>query len=285
METLLRQKIERANILVEALPYIQKYAGETFVIKYGGNAMVDESLKNKVVQDIVLLKQVGINIVLVHGGGPHLTDWLGKINKKSEFIEGLRVTDNETVEVAEMVFVGKVNKNIVSLIHKNGGNAIGLSGRDGRLITAVKKETRHDLGFVGEVQKINTKLIENISKDGYILVISSIGECQDGQAYNINADVVAGAIATSLNAKKLFLLTDVDGVMKNGELIPRLTIPQIDQLIKEGVVSGGMIPKLQGAVDCINGGTDKVHIINGQIEHSLLLEIFTDHGIGTMIRK
>lgn len=281
----MKAKIERANVLVEALPYIQKYAGETFVIKYGGNAMIDEKLKNKVAEDIVLLKQVGINIVLIHGGGPHLTDWLTKINKKSEFIEGLRVTDNETVEIAEMVFVGKVNKNIVSLIHKNGGSAIGLSGRDGRLITAVKKETKIDLGFVGEVKKINTKLIETISKEGYIPVISSIGECQDGQAYNINADLVAGAVAIALKAKKLFLLTDVDGVLKDGELIPRLNLSEIDTLIEDGVISGGMIPKIEGVVDCVKAGTERVHILNGQVEHSLLLEVFTDHGIGTMVRK
>lgn len=279
--------IERANIVIEALPYIKKYSGKTFVIKYGGNAMVDETLKAKVIQDMVLLKYVGINIVIVHGGGPELTQWLKKINKQTQFIDGLRVTDQETVELAEMVFVGKINKELVSLFHRHGGKAVGLSGRDGRLIHAEKITTDNgvDLGYVGDVKKIDAEIISTLLNSGFTPIISSIGEDENGQGFNINADTVACAVAAQLKASKLFLLTDVNGVLKEGKLISKLTTDTALGLIEEKVITGGMIPKIKCAIDSIQQGIEKVHIINGQIPHSLLLEVFTDHGIGTMVKK
>ncbi|NMB97531.1 MAG: acetylglutamate kinase [Clostridiaceae bacterium] len=284
---------KRAEILIEALPYIQKLYGKTIVIKYGGNAMINEELKNSVMQDIILLKYVGMNPVLVHGGGPDLTSALQKLNIKSEFINGLRVTSQSVIEVAQMVFIGKTNKEIVSLINSKGGKAIGLSGIDGNLIECKKlkmliegKET--DLGFVGKITNINSKLIELLAVDEYIPVIAPIGIGTDGQRYNINADTVASEMAIALKAEKLILLTDVEGVKTVGdkqEILPLLTIEQTRNLIDKKVISGGMIPKVLGCVDALERGVGRTHIIDGRVPHCILLEIFTDEGIGTMIVK
>ncbi|HHV96963.1 MAG TPA: acetylglutamate kinase [Clostridiaceae bacterium] len=284
---------KRAEILIEALPYIQKLYGKTIVIKYGGNAMINEELKNSVIQDIILLKYVGMNPVLVHGGGPDLTNALKKLNIKSEFVNGLRVTDQSVIEVAQMVFIGKTNKEIVSLINSKGGKAIGLSGIDGKLIECEKlkmmidgKET--DLGYVGKITNINSKLIELLAEDEYIPVIAPIGTDKDGQSYNINADTVASEVAIALKAEKLILLTDVEGVKTVGEkqeILPVLTINQTKELIEKKVISGGMIPKVLGCVDALERGVKRTHIIDGRVPHCILLEIFTDEGIGTMIVK
>ena len=284
---------KRAEILIEALPYIQKLYGKTIVIKYGGNAMINDELKNSVMQDIILLKYVGMNPVLVHGGGPDLTHALKKLNIESEFINGLRVTSQSVIEVAQMVFIGKTNKEIVSLINTKGGKAIGLSGIDGNLIECEKlkmlvdgKET--DLGYVGKIININSKLIELLAADEYIPVIAPIGIDKDGQSYNINADTVASEVAIALKAEKLILLTDVEGVKTVGEkqeILPSLTIKQAQDLIGKKVISGGMIPKVLGCIDALEKGVGRTHIIDGRVPHCILLEIFTDEGIGTMIVK
>jgi len=284
---------KRAEILIEALPYIQKLYGKTIVIKYGGNAMISEELKNSVMQDIILLKYVGMNPVVVHGGGPDLTNALQKLNIKSEFVNGLRVTSQSVIEVAQMVFIGKTNKEIVSLINSKGGKAIGLSGIDGNLIECEKlkmvvdgKET--DLGYVGKITNINSKLIEFLAADEYIPVIAPIGTDKEGQSYNINADTVASEVAIALKAEKLILLTDVEGVKTVGEkqeILPVLTINQTKELIEKKVISGGMIPKVLGCVDALERGVKRTHIIDGRVPHCILLEIFTDEGVGTMIVK
>lgn len=284
---------KRAEILIEALPYIQKLYGKTIVIKYGGNAMINDELKNSVMKDIILLKYVGMNPVLVHGGGPDLTNALKKLNIESEFINGLRVTSQSVIEVAQMVFIGKTNKEIVSLINTKGGKAIGLSGIDGNLIECEKlkmlvdgKET--DLGYVGKIININSKLIELLAADEYIPVIAPIGIDKDGQSYNINADTVASEVAIALKAEKLILLTDVEGVKTVGEkqeILPSLTIKQAQDLIGKKVISGGMIPKVLGCIDALEKGVGRTHIIDGRVPHCILLEIFTDEGIGTMIVK
>jgi len=284
---------KRAEILIEALPYIQKLYGKTIVIKYGGNAKISEELKNSVMQDIILLKYVGMNPVVVHGGGPDLTNALQKLNIKSEFVNGLRVTSQSVIEVAQMVFIGKTNKEIVSLINSKGGKAIGLSGIDGNLIECEKlkmvvdgKET--DLGYVGKITNINSKLIEFLAADEYIPVIAPIGTDKEGQSYNINADTVASEVAIALKAEKLILLTDVEGVKTVGEkqeILPVLTINQTKELIEKKVISGGMIPKVLGCVDALERGVKRTHIIDGRVPHCILLEIFTDEGVGTMIVK
>ena len=284
---------KRAEILIEALPYIQKLYGKTIVIKYGGNAMISEELKNSVMQDIILLKYVGMNPVVVHGGGPDLTNALQKLNIKSEFVNGLRVTSQSVIEVAQMVFIGKTNKEIVSLINSKGGKAIGLSGIDGNLIECEKlkmvvdgKET--DLGYVGKITNINSKLIEFLAADEYIPVIAPIGTDKEGQSYNINADTVASEVAIALKAEKLILLTDVEGVKTVGEkqeILPVLTINQTKELIEKKVISGGMIPKVLGCVDALERGVKRTRIIDGRVPHCILLEIFTDEGVGTMIVK
>lgn len=284
---------KRAEILIEALPYIQKLYGKTIVIKYGGNAMINDDLKNSVMQDVILLKYVGMNPVLVHGGGPDLTRALKKMGIESEFVNGLRVTSKEIVEVAQMVFVGKTNKEIVSLINTKGGKAIGLSGIDGNLIESEKLETIQDggildLGFVGKVTGINSKLIELLTADEYIPVIAPIGVGKDGQSYNINADTVAAEVAVALKAEKLVLLTDVEGVKTNDEqqrILPSLSTGQVHDLIERKVISGGMIPKVLGCVDALERGVGRTHIVDGRVPHCILLEIFTDEGIGTMIVK
>ncbi len=275
---------QHAQILIEALPYIRQFAGEIIVVKYGGAAMVDNELKEKVMQDIALLKYVGMHPVVIHGGGKEITRWLEKIGKKAQFIDGMRVTDAETIELAEMVLVGKISKELVYLISKFGGNAVSLSGKDGGLVMAKKMKTKNDLGFVGEVASVNTKVIKHLIEDGYIPVISSIGVDKQGQTYNINADPFASAIAGALDARKLILLTDVPGVLdKHKKLINQLKDTDIPALIKDGTISGGMIPKVQGAADSLKDGVKSVHIIDGRVEHCILLELLTDHGVGTMI--
>ncbi|OPX45491.1 acetylglutamate kinase [Ruminiclostridium hungatei] len=285
--------IKKAEILIEALPYIQKLYGKTVVIKYGGNAMINDELKNSVIEDITLLKYIGMNPVLVHGGGPDINRALQKFDVKSEFVNGLRVTDAQTIEVAQMVLVGKTNKEIVSLLNSKGAKAIGLCGIDGKLIECEQYKTEidgemKDIGFVGSITKINSKVLELISKDEYIPVVAPIGVGPNGQSYNINADTVAGEIAAALKAEKLMLLTDVEGVKpsKDSEsIIPALTIDEVHDLIGKKIIAGGMIPKVLGCVDALEKGVGRTHIIDGRIPHCILLEIFTYKGIGTMIMK
>lgn len=287
METI----IKKAEILIEALPYIQKLYGKTVVIKYGGNAMINKDLKHSVIEDITLLKYIGMNPVVVHGGGPDITNTLNKFNIKSEFIGGLRVTDKETMETAQMVLIGKTNKEIVSLLNQRGGKAIGLSGIDGQLIKCEKYKTsvngeEVDLGYVGKITSIDSKLIEFIAKDEYIPVVAPIGVGKNGESYNVNADTVASEIAASLKAEKLMLLTDVEGVKANdGKIIPALIAKEAYDLIEKNVINGGMIPKVLGCIAALKKGVGRTHIIDGRIPHCLLLEIFTNRGIGTMIMK
>lgn len=293
MDTGMESIIKKAAILVEALPYIQKLWGKTVVIKYGGNAMINDELKNSVMEDITLLKYIGMNPVVVHGGGPDINKALDKFDIKSQFINGLRITDSSTIEIAQMVLVGKTNKEIVSLLNKMGGKAIGLSGIDGNLMECEQYKTTVDgkdvdLGYVGKITNINSKLIELIAKDEYIPVVAPIGVGKDGQSYNINADTVAGEIAAALKAEKLILLTDIEGVKINkdsDDIITALTVDEAHDLINKKVIDGGMIPKVLGCIDALNKGVGRTHIIDGRIPHCLLLEIFTNKGIGTMIMK
>jgi acetylglutamate kinase len=286
-------QIKKAEILIEALPYIQKLYGKTVVIKYGGNAMINDELKNSVMEDITLLKYIGMNPVLVHGGGPDINKALQTYDIKSEFVNGLRVTDSQTMEVAQMVLVGKTNKEIVSMLNKKGGKAIGLCGIDGNLIECEQYKTEingemRDIGYVGTIKKINSKVLELISKDEYIPVVAPIGVGPNGESYNINADTVAGEIAAALKAEKLMLLTDVEGVKpsKDSEsIIPALTIDEVHDLISKKVIDGGMIPKVLGCIDALEKGVGRTHILDGRIPHCILLEIFTYKGIGTMIMK
>lgn len=281
--------IEKANVLVEALPYMQKLSGKTIVVKYGGNAMINEELKETIVEDIALLKLIGANPIVVHGGGPDITSALKSFNIETKFINGLRYTDEETMRIAQMVLVGKTNKEIVSLIEKHGGNAIGISGIDGKCIKCEKKTTMVDgeeveLGFVGKIIRVDGKVVNLICKDKYIPVIAPIGIDDSGNSYNINADDVASAVASAVGAEKLIFLTDIEGVKdKIGNVIFEMTKSEVKDYIEDGTISGGMIPKVTGCVDAINAGVGKVHIIDGRVPHCLLLEIFTDTGIGTMI--
>jgi acetylglutamate kinase len=291
----MEELIRKADVLIESLPYIKEFYGETIVIKYGGHAMVDDQLKFSFARDVVLLKYIGINPVIVHGGGPQIGDMLKKLSIPSHFISGMRVTDKETMNVVEMVLAGKINKDIVSLINRNGGKAIGLSGKDGNLITAEKMFIKEgddfvktpeiiDIGHVGSVKSIDIGVLNTIAKD-FIPVIAPVGIGEDYEPYNINADLVAGAIAAALKARKLVLLTDVAGVLdKEGKLISTLTPEKIRILKKDGTLTGGMIPKIDCALEAVQGGVGKSHIIDGRISHSVLLEIFTDSGIGTQIR-
>lgn len=278
---------ERAEILVHALPYIQKYRGKTIVIKYGGNAMINDELKETVINDIILMKCVGIEPVVVHGGGPAISDLLNRLNHKSEFINGLRYTDDVTIEVVQMVLGGKVNKDLVSLIEKFGGKALGLCGMDGSLIKA-KKIEESDLGYVGEVTEVNTDILKTAMNSGYIPVIGSValGE-DDNKPYNINADTCASKIASALKAEELMLLTDVPGVMKDpsdtSSLLSTLRLHQIPKLCFEGVIKGGMIPKIDCCVEAVRMGVERAIILDGRIPHSILLELFTPEGVGTMI--
>ncbi|MEM6713735.1 MAG: acetylglutamate kinase [Cyanobacteria bacterium P01_D01_bin.6] len=278
--------VDRVRILSEALPYIQKFSGRTVVVKYGGAAMKDGTLKASVVRDIVFMASVGIRPVVVHGGGPEINTWLTKLNIEPQFKDGLRVTDAQTMDVVEMVLVGRVNKELVSLINQAGGQAVGLCGKDGNLITA-RSQGNADVGFVGDVTNIEPGLVKALVEDGYIPVISSVASDETGQAYNINADTVAGELAAALNAEKLILLTDTRGILRDykdpSTLLPKLDIREARQLIEDGIVAGGMIPKVQCCVRSLAQGVGATHILDGRINHALLLEIFSDTGIGSML--
>jgi acetylglutamate kinase len=288
---------DRAHVLTEALPYIQRFHGKTIVIKYGGNAMVDEALKAGFARDVVLMKAVGMNPVVVHGGGPQIAKVLEQIGKKSEFVQGMRVTDRETMDVVEMVLGGLVNKEIVNLINQHGGKAVGLTGKDGGLIRARKmvltKQAENeklppeiiDIGHVGEVQGIDPRVVSLLDTGAFIPVIAPIGVGEDGQTYNINADVVAGKLAITLKAEKLILLTNTSGVLdKQGKVLTGLSVKEVNTLIGDGTISGGMLPKVNYALDAVRSGVKSAHIIDGRVEHAVLLEVFTNEGVGTLIR-
>ena len=286
--------LDKAKILVKALPFIKKYHNKTIVIKYGGSAMVNPAAWEQFIQDIVLMKYVGINPVIVHGGGPEINEMLQKIGKESKFIDGNRVTDEETVEIVEMVLSGKVNKGIVADINKYGGKATGLSGKDGNMVFVEKKFVeadgeKIDIGFVGEIKEINTEVIKLLESNDVIPVISSIGVDKNGQTYNINADYVAGAIAGKLQADRLVFLTDVDGILldynNKQTLIDEIDVKKVNDLIEREIISGGMLPKVTTCLDAIENGVENVVILNGKLEHSLLLELFTEEGAGTLIKK
>ena len=275
---------ERAHILIQALPYIQKYNDKIVVVKYGGNAMINEELKEAVMGDIVLLSLIGVKVVLVHGGGPEITETLSKIGKKSEFVNGLRVTDKETVDVVQMVLAGKVNKNLVNLLQSKGGKAIGLCGIDGHMIKAKKVDER--LGYVGEVTDVNVNPVLDVLSKGYIPVVSTIGYDEEGNVYNINADTVAARLAGELKAESLISMTDIVGLLRDKDdpttLIPKVYVSDVMKLVRDGVISGGMIPKVNCCIEAIRRGVKKVFIIDGRIPHSILIETLTDEGIGTM---
>ena len=281
---------QKAKIISEALPYIQRFSGKTVVIKYGGNAMVNEQMKHAVVEDCLLLSLAGVNCVLVHGGGPEINDMLGKIGKESKFINGLRYTDAETMNIVQMSLAGKVNKDLVALLTLSGGKAVGLCGLDAGLLKAVKLEDgENDYGFVGEVTEVNKQIIEDVINSGYIPVISTVALGEDGHSYNVNADTAAGKIASSLNAEKLILLTDTRGVLADrhdeSSIIPQIHIDEIDGYIEKGYVVGGMIPKIKCCEDALRDGVHSAHILDGRVPHSILIEMFTDGGIGTMLKK
>jgi len=284
----------KAEILAEAMPYIRRFHGKLIVIKYGGNAMTDPHLKMSFARDVVLLKLVGLNPVVIHGGGPQIEQLLARVGKKGEFVQGMRVTDAETMDIVEMVLAGQVNKEIVELINHAGGRAVGLTGQDGGLIRARKMrmiapgepDREIDIGQVGEIEKIDPGIIQTLTGNGFIPVIAPIGSGEDGETYNINADVVAGKVAEVLRAEKLVLLTNTAGVLdKAGNLLTGLTAKRIDELFADGTISGGMLPKIASALDAAKAGVNSVHIIDGRVDHCLLLEIMTDHGVGTMIRS
>ncbi len=277
---------DRAEILVQALPYIQKYENKIIVVKYGGNAMIDEALKQAVMRDVVLLSLIGIKVVLVHGGGPEISDMLKKIGKKSEFVDGLRVTDEETVDVVQMVLAGKVNKSLVGLIERIGGRAIGLCGLDGRMIEAEVLDPK--LGFVGEITRINEQPILDLLEKGYIPVISTIGCDMDGRVFNINADTAAARIAGKLGAESMISMTDIIGLLRDKDdpstLIREVNVSEAPQLVKDGVISGGMIPKVECCIDAIRRGVKRVFILDGRVPHAILIEVLTDEGMGTMFK-
>ncbi|WP_439950899.1 acetylglutamate kinase [Desulfolucanica intricata] len=289
--------LDKAGILVEALPYIKKFYGKTVVIKYGGHAMINEELKKAVLTDAVLMKYVGMHPVIVHGGGPEITGMLKKFGKESQFVGGMRVTDRETMEIVEMVLVGKINKDIVSLINRFGGRAVGLSGKDANLFTAVKKmglvrlpdggEEEVDIGFVGDINQVNPQIVTTVIDEGYIPVVAPVAVGDSGEGYNVNADYAAGKLAEALNADKLIILTDVEGILKDKNdltsLISILRVKDVPDLIKQGVIDGGMIPKVECCISALKGGVQKTHILDGRVPHSILLEVFTDRGIGTMV--
>ena len=275
---------QRAQVLVQALPYIKKYAGKTVVVKYGGNAMIDEGLKNDVMNDIVLMQLVGINVVLVHGGGPEINAMLKKIQKESKFLNGMRVTDQETMDIVQQVLAGKVNKDLVQRLEDAGGKAVGLCGLDGSLLKADQLDT--ELGYVGEIREVNVDILRNAAGNGYVPIISTVAAGYHGEVFNINADVAAARIASSLGAMKLILMTDVRGLLRDKEdestLIPVVNVSDVSRLKKEGIISGGMIPKIDCCVDAVRRGVGRAHIIDGRTPHSILVELFTDEGIGTM---
>lgn len=295
----MKESIEKAKILIESLPYMQEFRNKTVVIKYGGHAMVDEQLKRQFALDVILLKQIGINPVIVHGGGPQINQFLDRLEIKPSYVQGMRVTDGETMDVVEMVLVGKVNKEIVGLINHHGGKAVGLSGRDGDLVCATKMRVSKvsseqemenappeliDLGRVGQVTKVNADVLQTLDEDDFIPVIAPVGVGEDGQAYNINADLVAGAVAGRLEAAKLILLTDVSGVQnREGELLASLKKEEVESLIDNETIVGGMIPKVRCCVQALDSQVEKAHIVDGRVEHAILLEIFTRQGVGTEI--
>ncbi len=276
--------MQRADVLTQALPYIKKYYNKIIVVKYGGNAMINEELKDAVMGDIVLLSLIGIKVVLVHGGGPEITDMLSKVGKKTEFVNGLRVTDKETVDIVQMVLAGKINKNLVNLIENKGGKAIGLCGIDGHMIKAEKLDER--LGFVGEITDVNVTPILDVLEKGYIPVISTVGYDDEGNTYNINADTAASRIAGQLGAESLISMTDIEGILRDkndpSTLISKIYVSEAPQLMRDGIISGGMIPKVNCCIEAIRRGVNRVFIIDGRIPHSILIETLTDEGIGTM---
>jgi acetylglutamate kinase len=286
-----------ADVLIEALPYIRRFRGKTMVIKYGGNAMVDDALKHGFARDVVLMKLVGVNPVIVHGGGPQIGSLLGRLGKDSVFVQGMRVTDSETMDVVEMVLGGLVNKEIVNLINRHGGSAVGLTGKDGDLIRARQLLLRRDapelaepeiidLGHVGEVQSIDVSVVNMLVQGDFIPVIAPIGVGDDGRSYNINADLVAGKLAEVLQAEKLLLLTNTPGLLDpQGELIAELDVGRVEELVRQGVITGGMLPKVRCAVEAVQGGVRSAHIIDGRVEHAVMLDLFTDEGVGTLIRR
>jgi acetylglutamate kinase len=292
----MQELISKAKVLMEALPYIQRFAGKTFVIKYGGHAMAEEHLKESFALDVILLKSLGINTVIVHGGGPQINETLKRYGIVSQFVRGMRVTDDDTMTVVEMVLVGQVNKEVVGYLNQHGGRAVGLSGKDGTLLLAQKllqelrqedgSTERVDIGFVGDVVRVNTDLLKTLREGGYLPVIAPVGVGSAGECYNINADLVAGRVAAALNAEKLILLTDTPGVLdRNRQLLPSIAVAEMHRLINEEAITGGMIPKVECCADALRDGVKKAHIIDGRVEHAVLLEIFTDRGVGTQITK
>ena len=277
---------QRAEVLTQALPYIKEYNGKIVVIKYGGNAMINEDLKAQVMEDIVLLWLIGVKVVLVHGGGPEISELMSRLGKKAEFVDGLRVTDKETVDIVQMVLAGKVNKTLVNLLETNGGKAMGISGMDGRLIEAKMKDVR--LGYVGEITNVNISPVMDLLEKGYIPVISTIGCDTEGNAYNINGDTAAAYIAGALNAERLIMMTDIAGILRDKDdpstLIPHITLSEAEALKSEGVISGGMIPKVDCCIEAIHKGVKNVIIMDGRVPHSILMEILTDEGAGTMVK-
>jgi acetylglutamate kinase len=277
---------DRAKILVQALPYIQTHAGRTIVVKYGGSAMVDDALKDAVMSDIVLMQLVGIRVVVVHGGGKEISAMLEKIGKKSRFVDGLRYTDRETIDVVQMVLAGKVNKDLVQLLERHSGRAVGLCGLDDGLLTAEKMTASEDLGYVGEITRVNPAPIDNATQNGYVPVVAPVAGGADGEVYNINADIAAARIAAELKAEKLILMTDVRGLLRDKDdestLIPVVNVSEVPKLKNEGIITGGMIPKIRCCVDAVRRGVGRAHIIDGRIPHSILIELFSDEGIGTM---
>ena len=276
----------RAKVLIQAMPYIKKYSGETIVVKYGGNAMINEKLKKDVMSDIVLMQLVGINVVLVHGGGPEISAMLEETGKESQFKNGLRVTDQETIDIVQMVLAGKVNKSLVQLLQARGGKALGLCGLDGRMLMAEKLITGDDLGFVGEIKEVNPAVITDAVAGGYVPIIATVAGGYDGNVYNINADLAAAQIAAKIGAKKLILMTDIRGLLRDvkdeNSLISVVNVSEVPSLKRDGIISGGMIPKIDCCVEAVRNGVNRAHIIDGRIDHSILLELFSDDGIGTM---
>ncbi|MBC8533356.1 acetylglutamate kinase [Yeguia hominis] len=279
--------IDRANILVQALPYIQKYAGKTIVVKYGGNAMINKELKDAVMRDIVLMQLVGINVVLVHGGGPEISEMLRRIGKEPKFIAGMRYTDEETVEIVQQVLAGKVNKALVQLLESHGGRAIGLCGLDGGMLKAQKLQAEQDLGYVGEIAAVDTQIISDATANGYVPVIATVAGGDQGEVYNVNADIAAAQIAAALGAEKLILMTDVRGLLREKEdentLISVVNVSEVPALQRQKIISGGMIPKIDCCVEAVRRGVSRAHILDGRIPHSILIELFSDEGIGTML--
>ncbi len=277
---------KRAKVLIQAMPYIKKYTGETIVVKYGGNAMINEDLKSAVMSDLVLMQLVGINVVLVHGGGPEINAMLDAVGKESRFENGMRVTDKETIDIVQMVLAGKVNKSLVQLLESHGGKALGFCGLDGRLLMAEKLVSSVDLGYVGEIKEVNPAPLNNAMQNGYIPIVATVAGGYDGNVYNINADLAAAQIAAKLGAKKLILMTDIRGLLRDvnddNSLISVVNVSEVPMLKRDGIIKGGMIPKIDCCVEAVRNGVNRAHIIDGRLEHSILLELFSDEGIGTM---